>query len=554
MTSRAVRLVLTLAAALPVAQILACGGDDAPGPDAAPPPPSDILYATPGSLTEASGKGSFRFGAASAATQIEDMDTGTDWYQWTLPVAMGGLGHDTFVGDAAQGYTKAIEDIQLLKDMHLDSYRFSIEWARIEPMQGVHDDAAVQHYRDFLLALKEAGIKPIVTVHHFSFPTWVHDPRDADCASGPSATNLCGLGHPTGGAMVVAAMAAHAKFLAEQYGDLVDEWGTINEPVNYLLASYGIGYFPPGQQYVLTDLIHKFIPVVRDMLAAQAAMYHAIKEGDTVDADGDGVAAAVGLSLAVSEWTPAAGNEVSDDPVDLGARDRIVYVYHHLFIDSFVNGTFDADLDGTPDEQHPEWKGAIDWLGLQYYFRTGVTGQRKLVPVLDLTPCFGDYDLGSCLLPTDPTFCVPQMGYEFYPPGLYNVLKDFGTRYPTLPLMVTEGGIATKTGARRAENVVRSLEQIERARNEGVDVRGYYHWSLYDNFEWNEGFVPRFGLYTVDYDTFARTATEGATVLGEIAQARKLTVAQRGKYGGLGPMTPEAGVDATGKFCYELKP
>src|SRR6185369_4159935 len=111
-----------------------------------------------------------------------------------------------------------------------------------------------------------------------------------------------------------------------------------------------IGYFPPGQSYVLTDLLGKFIPVVRDMMSAHAAMYQAIKEADTIDADGDGVAAEVGLSLAVSEWTPAAGNEVSTDPVDLAARDRIVYVYHHLFIDSFVNGNFDTNLDGTPDE------------------------------------------------------------------------------------------------------------------------------------------------------------------------------------------------------------
>ena len=179
--------------AFPLLLVLAaCGSSSGPDlpPDAAPPPPPDLHFAAVGSLSQPSGKGSFRFGAASAATQIEDQDTGTDWYQWTLPVAMGGLGHDTFVGDAAQGYTKAIEDIQLIKDMHLDSYRFSIEWARIEPTQGVHDAAAVQHYRDFLVALKDAGIKPIVTIHHFSFPTWVHDPRDADCAAGPSATNL----------------------------------------------------------------------------------------------------------------------------------------------------------------------------------------------------------------------------------------------------------------------------------------------------------------------------------------------------------------------------
>jgi beta-glucosidase len=105
---------------------------------------------------------------------------------------------------------------------------------------------------------------------------------------------------------------------------------------------------------------------------------------------------------------------------------------------------------------------------------------------------------------------------------------------------VTESGLATEVGRRRAEHIVRSLEQITKARDEGVDVRGYYHWSLTDNFEWAEGFVPRFGLYRVDYaNDAARTATEGATILGEIAAARRISGAQRRAYGGLGPMTPE---------------
>jgi beta-glucosidase len=108
--------------------------------------------------------------------------------------------------------------------------------------------------------------------------------------------------------------------------------------------------------------------------------------------------------------------------------------------------------------------------------------------------------------------------------------------------MVTESGIATENGTRRAEHVVRSLEQIHRARSEGVDVRGYYHWSLIDNFEWSLGFVPRLGLYRVDYVTYDRTPTEGAAVLGEIAASRRITAARRDQYGGLGPMSPEPDV------------
>ena len=132
------------------------------------------------------------------------------------------------------------------------------------------------------------------------------------------------------------------------------------------------------------------------------------------------------------------------------------------------------------------------------------------------------------------------MRYEYWAPGLATILGEFAARYDGLPLTVTEAGIATHVGRRRAENVVRTLEQIEVARQAGADVRGYYHWSLTDNFEWAEGYGPQFGLYSVDRTgDYPRTATEGATVLGEIAGARTLTVAQRETYGGLGPMTPE---------------
>lgn len=504
--------------------------------------PSDLPFASVGSLASPAGKGSFRFGVATAATQIEDQDTNTDWWWWTAPTSMGGLAKSEFVGDASKGYTKALDDVALLSAMHLDSYRFSIEWARVEPKRGEYDEAALAHYSQLLDALRAAGLRPVVTLHHFSNPVWVDDPRDADCKQGPTDANLCGLGHPQGGPLVVDAMKRYAKLIAERFGDRVDEWGTLNEPVNYLVASQGIGQFPPGKTKIITNVLSDFLPVVRDCLSAHAAMYAAIKEADTVDADGDGSAADVGLSLSVADFVASRDHAPSEEPADVKARDAVVYVYHHLVVDSLRGGTFDADLDGTPDEQHPEWKGTIDWLGAQYYFRSGVTGKTGVIPVLNATPCFGQFDFGACLAPQDRTWWVPAMKYEYFAPGLYDVLADFGQRWPDLPLVVSEGGIATDVGARRAENVVRTLEQIARARAAGVDVRGYYHWSLYDNFEWSEGYAPHFGLYRVDFGgSYERTPTEGATVYGAIAGARTLVGDQRTRYGGDGPMTPEPG-------------
>jgi beta-glucosidase len=541
---RLARRLLAAAVAVTAAAAGACGED----------PPAEVTFPAMGSLADPSGRGSFRFGAASAATQIEDQNTNTDWYWFTLPEAQGGLGRGEFVGDAAGGFTRALDDVGLVVDTRLDSYRLSMEWARIEPQRDVIDEAALQHYGEVLDALVAAGIRPVVTIHHFSNPAWIDDPRDRACENGPEDSNLCGLGHPDGGPLVIAEMEEHARLLAERFGDRVDEWGTLNEPVNYLLAGYGVGTFPPGKSF-LFDLLEKFVPVVRDYLSAHAAMYAAVKEADTADADADGRPADVGLSLSVAEWVPTAQNQPSTDPVDVAARDRLVYVFMYLVADALTTGAFDPDLDGTLDEPQPTWANTIDWLGLQYYFRGGVTGQVFAIPVLDLAPCFGTFDFGACLPPEDPTLCVPTMGYEFRPEGLLTVMRGYAERYPQLPLLISEAGIATESGARRAENVVRVLEQIAAARAEGIDVRGYYHWSLFDNFEWAEGYAPRFGLYRVDYDAdFARTPTEGQQVLAEIAGARTLTTAQRQRYGGLGPMTPEPGIDLDSVvFCSGLE-
>ena len=522
------------------ALLLAACGDD---------PPPTITYGQYGPLSGEAGRGSWRFGAASASAQIEDQNPATDWYLWTKPVAQGGLGKGkAFVGDATKGYAKAIEDLGLVRDLGLDSYRFSIEWARIEPVKDQIDEAAIAHYRAQLEAMKAMGIHPLVTIHHFSNPLWVADPRDLACTGGPTATNLCGFGGP-GGAMIVAEMAQHATLVAQRFGDLVDDWGTVNEPINYLIASYFIGQFPPGK-VTFNSLTTEFVPVIRDYIAMHAAIYKAIKAADTIDADGDGIAAEVGMSMSVGDWEPARNNLPSTNPDDLAARDRLVYLFHYVFVDSIVHGTFDTNLDGVSDEQHPEWANTLDWLGLQYYLRGGVSADRPLFPPpATLTVCTQGFNTGACLPAHDNSYCVPKMGYEGWTDGLGDVVMAFADRYPGLPLVITEAGISTETGARRAENIVRNLESMQRARDAGVDLRGYYHWSLTDNFEWAEGFGPRFGLYTVDYTSYGRTASEGATVLGQIATSRSITTAQRERYGGTGPMTAEAGYTADDPFC-----
>ncbi len=518
--------------------LASCSDDETKEPAEEPLDERAILFAEPGSPSLDSGKGSFRFGAATAASQIEDQNTAVDWYHWSLPRDEGGLGVGTFVGDASMGFSKAEQDAQLIADLGLDAYRFSIEWARIEPQRDQIDEAALDHYDRFIDALVARGITPMITLHHFSNPLWV-DNFLTDCPDDmPSDEDLCGWDHPEGSQLILEEIQEHAALLAERYGDRVDEWCTVNEPINYLVASYLLAVFPPGKALLL-DLLEAFVPVVRNYIDAHVRMYDAIKANDTGDADGDGQEASVGFSLSVIKFVPAQDNQPSDDVEAIAATERIEYVYHHIFTESILQGAFDADLDQTFEEAQPQWEGKLDWLGVQYYFRTGISA-TPILPVINAAPCFGGFDNGSCVPALDDSKIVPDMGYEYFEEGLHEILVDFGQRWPDLPLMVTETGIATHVGARRAEQTVRSLEQIARAIEDGVDVRGYYHWSLMDNFEWAEGYEPRFGLYRVDFETYERTPTEGADALKEITRRRAIPGAMQDQYGGTGPMTPEA--------------
>lgn len=506
----------------------ACGGDAGP-----------IDFPEAGPISGEAGRGTFTFGVATAAMQIEEDQPASDWYFWTArPPILGGQGEgEAFVGDAVQGYSRALADVELITAMHLDAYRFNPSWPRIEPARDVIDETALAHYDAFIDALVAADVKPMLTVHHFSSPIWIDDFRDDVCPEA-SDTDLCGWNGPRA-SEVVAEIAEYAGILAARYGDRVDEWVTVNEPVNYMLASHGLGTFPPGKGLLLGSPLN-FVATIERYIEAHVAIYEAIKANDTVDADGDGHAALVGYTLNSIEFVPSRGNLISDLEEDVAARDRLHYVYNVLFTQSLRDGTFDQNLDGEPDVTHPDWPGHLDFLGVQYYSRHGVTGRVPLIPLVRATPCFPPFALDSCVETLDPTHFIPTMDYEYAEEGMFALLTDFGARWPDLPLTVTESGVATLVGRRRAEHIVRSLEQIERARKRGVDVRGYYHWSLMDNFEWHLGYGPRFGLYTVDLGTYARTPTEGATLLGEIVASRRITAAQRRELGGLGPLTPEA--------------
>ncbi|MCB9558545.1 MAG: glycoside hydrolase family 1 protein [Deltaproteobacteria bacterium] len=500
-----------------------------------------ITFGPRGSLVTAAGKGGFRFGTASSATQIEDQNPNTDWYHWTQ-AKPAGLGHDTFLGDAARGYTLALADVERAADLGLDALRFSVEWARLEPTPGQYDETAFAHYGALIDALLARGIRPMITLHHFTWPRWVSDPSKTDCAAqGPQDDNLCGLETEAGYLRLAAAMSKVVAEMARRWGDRVDEWYTLNEPVNYVLAAYGAGQFPPARMYIFD--FAKLMPIFRRYFDLHARLAKSLRDNDTLDADGDGRATAIGLGLSLHSWVPARKGRRSEHPDDIAARDLVNYIMREAPIRFLTEGGFDPDLDGVLDEPQPSWRNTLDWIGVQTYFRSGVTADRALIPELGLTFCFAegsDFGLGACIPAEDPSYNVPAMGYAWGPGILEENLLALAARFPDIPLVVTENGIAAQESRRRSEVMVRSLEEIANAQRAGVDVRGYYHWTLVDNFEWNLGYTPRFGLYRVERSDFSRTPTHAVETYQKITRARGLPSTLRHDLGGAGPLTPPA--------------
>ena len=482
--------------------------------------------------------GGFHWGAATAAHQTEGGNTNNNWYQFeTLPRFKGKTKEPS--AKAADSYNRYEEDIQIARDMGLNSYRFSIEWSRIEPQRDVWDEAALTHYDKMIDAVKARALRPVVTLHHFTDPIWVHDLSRLDDCDKPAQpiddTNLCGWSHTE----VRDEWVEFVEKVVQRYGDRVDYWITINEPMAYLYAGYMFGVFPPGKMFQSYDEV--VLPALRNMVSAHARAYDAIHKLDTKDADGDSKPAVVGVTQSVAYYEPAQPARKDDRDATRQAE----YFMNFLFTDALVKGGLDTKLDYVLDEPHSEWKGKLDFVGLQYYFRAATTKMMMVRPVFFIF-CMKKIEeylpgalenLGCPKL--DPN-SLTLMGYEHYPEGIYKVIKAFDARYPGLPLMITENGISTRSGRRRAESLVRHLEWVHRALEEGIDLRGYYHWSLIDNFEWADGYHQRFGLYSVDFATFKRSPTEGATVEKQILDAGgQISSEVQEAYGGSGPLSAE---------------
>ena len=381
----------------------------------------------------------FTWGVATAAHQIEGGNVNNDWWAWEHNPASGTLEPS---GDACDSLHRWREDLQLVADMGLGAYRFSLEWSRIEPAEGEWSVAALDHYRRQCAACLERGVEPVVTFHHFTTPRWLAERGGWEAPEAPERF-----------ARFVERAAAHL-------GDLIGRACTINEPNVVAVLGYSVGLYPPG----LTDEFGRHLAVNEAFVRAHRLAVEALRAGP-----GD---FPVGLTLSMEELVAAEGGEQTRDAAE------------QILEDTFLQAT-----------------GGDDFIGVQCYERT-ILGPGGRV----------DPPAGARLT---------QMGYEYWPGVVEHTVRR-AARVTGLPVVVTESGIPTADDAERVEYLDTALRGLHRCIRDGVDVRGYFVWSLLDNFEWHLGFAPTLGLCAVDRGTFARRPKDSARWYGAVARANAL--------------------------------
>ena len=418
----------------------------------------------------------FLWGSATAAYQVEGHCYNTNWFQFESAVDARGkpkILEGQKAGAACDEWNLYKEDISLMKDLGLNSYRFSVEWSKIEPKPGEFDQSVLDHYSDFVDDLIKNGIEPMVTLHHFTDPIWFSE---------------------KGGFLQEESVAIFTRFaekVAQRLASRVKLWCTINEPSIYAIFGYFVGEFPPAG----TDP-KQAAKVYLNMLRSHVAVYNAIKK---IQPDSK-----VGLVVHIALFDPPHKWNLLD-VIIAKLLNTSMNESHFQFL---TTGQFKFSIPGMVSESFtmPE-KEAYDYIGLNYY-----TDHYRLFKP------FGKEMFVE--ITKSPKEELTDMGWEIYPEGLYRSIKMI-QRYTPKPIYITENGIADEKDTKRAKYIEDHLLVINKAIADGADIRGYYYWSLMDNFEWAHGFSKRFGLYHTDFATQKRTLYEGSKKYKEIIEASR---------------------------------
>ena len=374
----------------------------------------------------------FLWGSSTSSYQVEGGIENCDWSK------------DFPAGKACDHYNRYEEDFDLLKKLNQNTYRFSIEWSRVEPEEGKFDEKEIKHYRQVTSALKKLDIEPFVGLWHWTNPLWIKNKGGWESKK------------------IAYYFSRYAKKIVSSLKNNVKFWITINEPEIYTSSSYVSGIWPPYKKSIFS-----FISVINNLIKTHKEAYKTIKK---IQPD-----AQVGIATNNTYY------EALDDPISHLVKNIVERLDHFYILNKIKNYQ--------------------EFIGLNYYFHNRIKGFK---------------------FNQNENKIVSDLGWEVYPEGIYHVLKNL--RKYKKPVYITENGLADAKDKLRKDFIRDHLFWIHKAMEEGIDVKGYFHWSLMDNLEWHKGFEPEFGLIGIDYKTLERKPRPSAFYYAEICKNNSLTI------------------------------
>jgi beta-glucosidase len=355
----------------------------------------------------------------------------------------------------------------------------SIEWSRVQPAPDIWDESAIEHYRDMVRGLVERDMTPMVTLHHFSDPLWLVEKGGWESEA------------------VVGYFEKYVRKIVEALQEYVSLWVTINEPNVYVIGGYFLGVFPPGK-----NNFGDAIRVVSNQIGAHARAYHAIHQLQPT--------ARVGIAQYYRSFVPRR----SWFPLDAWMASIQANLLNNMHPHALQTGVLRIL---TRVKRIPEAKGTQDYFGLNYYSRDYVR--------------FNPFKPGELFAERTYREDAELSSTEFIanePEGFFEALK--WARQFNIPIIVTENGVEDSEDRLRPRYLVEHLHQLWRAVNFNYPVKGYFHWTLVDNFEWERGWTQRFGLWELDVDTGVRRKRDSADLYAEICKENGISSEMVARY------------------------
>ncbi|MFF8015338.1 family 1 glycosylhydrolase [Streptomyces sp. NPDC007929] len=417
----------------------------------------------------------FRWGAATAAHQVEGNNTTSDWWEWeTDPTPKAPMADPS--GIACDHFNRYKDDIALLAGLGLNTYRFSVEWARIEPREGEFDREALRHYVDMADTCLEHGITPIITLQHFTLPAWV---THAGAWTNPSLPSWFGR---------------YTRHVMEHLQGRAPYICTINEPGNMITRGY-LGTFPTPP---FVRNLDAFDAAAAGVNAAHRNAREVIRELEP------GVK--VGMAHALQDWHADSGGT----PTLEWARE--------LHEDRFFAETAEDDFVGVQtytrlDVNAPRIVG---------YFSAALLRSRRLTQSLVLPHLRRQAAAAVPVEGAADGIRRTQMGYQWAPEAVAWTIRRVAHLFPGKEIVITEHGVATEDDADRIDYIRAGLRVVHQLIDDGLPITGYVHWSLLDNFEWWDGYRPKYGLVAVDRTTQKRVVKPSAHWYGDVARTNQM--------------------------------